>query len=93
MNFVHLNGAVETVGKTSNHGILGYDSCLKVRMDHNFLDINGDNDSFLVDVYLWKGAKKDIISEIETSNKVIVHGRLDIIASELVVIAEQIKVI
>ena len=93
MNFVHLNGAVETVGKASNHGILGYDSCLGIRMNHNFLDLNGNNDSFLINVYLWKGAKKDIISEIEASNKVIVHGRLDIIASELVVIAEQIKVI
>lgn len=93
MNFVHLNGAVETVGKSTNHGLLGYDSCLEVRMNHNFLDIHGDFNSFLIDVYLWKGAKKEVLSEIQQSNKVIVHGRLDIIANEVVVIAEQIKVI
>lgn len=93
MNFIHLNGAVETVNKSSDHGVVGYDSCVGLRLNHNFLDINGDFNSFLVKVYLWKGAKKDFLEDLEKSKNVIVHGRLDIIAQEVVVIAEQIKVI
>lgn len=93
MNFVHLNGAVETIEKSSDHSVLGYDSCVGVRLNHNFLDSDGGFNSFLINVYLWKGAKKDFLNDLETSKNVIVHGRLDIIAQELVVIAEQIKVI
>lgn len=93
MNFIHLNGYVENAKKATDHGILGYDSCLEVRLNHNFLNIHGDVNSFLVDVYMWKGAKKDVLEKIKSSHNVIVHGRIDVIAQELVVIAEQIKVI
>ena len=93
MNFIHLNGAVENVSKATEHGVLGYDSCMQIRMQENFLNMQGDFNSFLIDVYLWKGAKKDVLEKIDASTNVIVHGRIDIIAEELVVIAEQIEVI
>lgn len=93
MNFIHLNGSVEKVSKATDHEVLGYDSCMEVRVNRNFLDMHGDFNSFLIDVYLWKGAKKNVLEQIETSSNIIVHGRVDVIDKELVVIAEQIKVI
>ena len=66
---------------------------MQIRMQENFLNMQGDFNSFLIDVYLWKGAKKDVLEKIDASTNVIVHGRIDIIAEELVVIAEQIEVI
>lgn len=93
MNFVHLNGKVENIKEASDHHLLGYDACLAVRIDRNFLDLHGKMNDFLIPVYLWKGAKQDFASSLEPGSSIIVHGRMDQIASELVVIAEQFKVI
>ncbi|MBR0138545.1 MAG: single-stranded DNA-binding protein [Erysipelotrichaceae bacterium] len=66
---------------------------MDVSVQRNFQNTDGDYDSDIFEVWLWKGVGEEIIAHFETTDRVMIRGRLEKKDDRMVVIAETVSLI